>query len=73
MRIDIITLFPGLFDSFLAESLIHKALTKDLFEIRLVDIRDFCRDKHKTADDRPFGGGHVVPTILYSSLSTKNK
>ena len=57
MRFDLITLFPGLFDSFLRESLIGKALEKRAFEVELTDIRDFTRDRHRTADDRPFGGG----------------
>ena len=57
MRFDIATLFPALFDSFLNESLIAKALEKRAFEVRIIDIRDFTRDRHRTADDRPFGGG----------------
>lgn len=57
MRFDLITLFPRMFDSFLAESLIGKALEKEIFEVRVVDIRDFACDRHHTADDRPFGGG----------------
>ena len=57
MRFDLITLFPGIFDSFLAESIIGKALEKEIFQVRVVDIRSFTTDKHHTADDRPFGGG----------------
>lgn len=57
MRFDIITLFPSLFESFLQESLIGKALEKRAFEVRVIDIRDFTNDRHRTADDRPFGGG----------------
>lgn len=57
MLFDVVTLFPGLFDAFLRESLIGKALEKDAFQVRLIDIRDFTEDKHHTADDRPFGGG----------------
>ncbi len=52
-----VTLFPGLFGSFLGESLIGKALDKRAFQIRVTDIRDFTEDRHRTADDRPFGGG----------------
>jgi len=54
---DLVTLFPGMFDSFLRESLIGKALEKGIFSVRVIDIRDFAADKHRTADDRPFGGG----------------
>ncbi|MBW2091197.1 MAG: tRNA (guanosine(37)-N1)-methyltransferase TrmD [Deltaproteobacteria bacterium] len=57
MRFDVVTLFPRLFESFLSESLIGKALDKGIFEVRLLDIRDFTADRHKTADDRPYGGG----------------
>lgn len=57
MKFDVLTLFPGLFESFLRESLIGKALSKGLFEVRLVNIRDYALGRHKTADDRPFGGG----------------
>jgi len=57
MQFDVITLFPGLFESFLRESLIGKALGKGIFEVRLIDIRDFAADRHRTADDRPYAGG----------------
>lgn len=57
MRIDILTLFPGLFDAFLKESLLGKALQKKLFEIYLHDIRRFSADKHRSVDDTPYGGG----------------
>jgi tRNA (guanine37-N1)-methyltransferase len=57
MRFDVLTLFPEMFNSFLQESLIGKALEKRAFEIKVVDIRDFTTDRHRTVDDRPFGGG----------------
>jgi tRNA (guanine37-N1)-methyltransferase len=57
MQIDILTLFPGIFTSPLQESILKIALEKGLVNITLVDIRDFCKDKHKTADDEPYGGG----------------
>jgi tRNA (guanine37-N1)-methyltransferase len=57
MRFDLITLFPRLFDSFLAESLMAKALEKGVVSVRVIDPRDFTDDRHHTADDRPFGGG----------------
>ncbi|MBU2546953.1 MAG: tRNA (guanosine(37)-N1)-methyltransferase TrmD [Proteobacteria bacterium] len=57
MRLDVLTLFPTIFESFLGESLISKALDKGTFEVHLVDIRDFTEDRHRTVDDRPFGGG----------------
>src|SRR5262249_30637079 len=57
MRIDVVTLFPELFTSVLSASLLGKALERGLFEVRLVQIRDFSDNKHKTVDDAPFGGG----------------
>ncbi|MDI6782543.1 MAG: tRNA (guanosine(37)-N1)-methyltransferase TrmD [bacterium] len=57
MHIEILTLFPGIFASPLQESILKIAQEKGLVSISLVDIRDFCKDKHKTADDIPYGGG----------------
>jgi len=57
MRIDILTLFPGIFDSFLRESIVRIAQEKKLVEFHLTNIRDFAFDRHRTVDDRPFGGG----------------
>ena len=57
MHIEILTLFPGIFASPLQESILKIAQEKRLVTISLVDIRDFCKDKHKTADDVPYGGG----------------
>ncbi|MDR1545510.1 MAG: tRNA (guanosine(37)-N1)-methyltransferase TrmD [Deltaproteobacteria bacterium] len=57
MRFDILTLFPGIFASFLSESLLAKGLAKGLLSVNLVDIRDFCLDRRRAADDRPYGGG----------------
>lgn len=56
MRIDIITLLPKLLDGALSESIIHRAQKKGLVEIVIHNLRDYCEDKHKTADDYPFGG-----------------
>jgi tRNA (guanine37-N1)-methyltransferase len=57
MRFDILTLFPEMFQGPLNESLLKKAQTKGLLSINLVNLRDFTADKHKTADDSPYGGG----------------
>ena len=54
---DVLTLFPGIFESFLSESVLRNALNRDLFSIRFHNIRDWASDKHCTVDDRPFGGG----------------
>ena len=57
MQFDIITIFPHIFDSYLKESFIKKAREKGLIKINIHNLRDFTKDKHKTVDDRPFGGG----------------
>lgn len=56
MRIDIITLLPKLLDGALSESIIKRAQDKGLVEIHIHNLRDNCEDKHRTADDYPFGG-----------------
>ncbi len=58
MRIDILTLFPELFDTYLGTSIPKRARQKGLVDYQLTNIRDFATDKHKSVDDRPFGGGH---------------
>jgi len=57
MKFDIITIFPDIFDSYFKESLIKRALKKRLIKVKVHNLRDYTRDKHKTVDDRPFGGG----------------
>ena len=57
MRIDVLTLFPEMFQGPLSESLLKKAQTKGLLSFNLVNLRDFTNDKHKTADDTAYGGG----------------
>ncbi|HZZ57254.1 MAG TPA: tRNA (guanosine(37)-N1)-methyltransferase TrmD [Opitutaceae bacterium] len=57
MRIDVLTLFPRMLDGFLAESILGKAVAAGLVDVRVHDLRRWTTDKHRTADDRPFGGG----------------
>lgn len=57
IRFDILSVFPGMFASPLAESLIGKARDKGLVDIRLYDIRDYATDRHRMTDDAPYGGG----------------
>jgi tRNA (guanine37-N1)-methyltransferase len=54
---DVITIFPGLFKSFLNESLISRAQKKRLIKINVHNLRKWTKDRHKSVDDRPFGGG----------------
>ena len=57
MKITILTLFPEMFDGFLTNSIIKRAIAKDLVEIRIVDIRDYTKDKYGRVDSAPVGGG----------------
>ncbi len=57
MIINIFTLFPHYFDSVLNESIVKRARQNELVEINVIDLRTYATDKHKTTDDRPFGGG----------------
>jgi len=57
IQFDIITIFPRIFDSFLRESFIKKAQERGLIKIRIRNLRKWTTDRHKTVDDRPYGGG----------------
>lgn len=57
IKFDVITIFPKIFDGFLKESFIKKAIEKKKIKIKIWNLRDFTFDKHKTVDDRPYGGG----------------
>jgi tRNA (guanine37-N1)-methyltransferase len=57
MRFDIITIFPEIFDSYFKESIIKRALKKGLIKIKVHNLRKWTSDRHKTVDDKPYGGG----------------
>ena len=57
MRFDVLTLFPEMFAGYLTQSLLKLAIENGLIEIKLWDIRDWATGKHRSVDDRPFGGG----------------
>jgi tRNA (guanine37-N1)-methyltransferase len=57
IRFDVLTLFPGLFEGFLTESMVKRAIARRLIEVNRWDIRDWAHGKHHQVDDRPFGGG----------------
>ena len=57
LRFDLLTLFPGLFQGFLTESILRRAIRRGLIEVNLWDIRRWATDKHRSVDDTPFGGG----------------
>jgi tRNA (guanine37-N1)-methyltransferase len=56
-RIDVLTLFPAILDGFLGQTIVRRAIDKELVAIERWDIRDWAEGKHKQVDDRPFGGG----------------
>ena len=57
MKIDVLTLFPGMFAGPLDESIVKRARNEGLLELGIHNLRDWTHDRHKTVDDRPFGGG----------------
>ena len=57
MRCDVLTLFPEIFSGYLQASLLAKAISRNLIEVHLHNIRDWARNKHQTVDDQPYGGG----------------
>ncbi len=79
IRFEIITIFPNIFKGFLEESLIARGQKKKIIKINLHNLRNWTNDKHKTVDDRPFGGGpgmvlKVEPILkTVKSLKTKDK
>jgi tRNA (guanine37-N1)-methyltransferase len=57
MRIDFVTLFPGMFEPVLCQSIVGRAMQRGLLTMGLCNPRDFSKDKHRKVDDRPYGGG----------------
>ena len=73
MTINIITLFPGMFNGIFEESIIKRAVSKGLVEINLTDLRDFGEGPHKVVDDTPYGGGGgmvIKPGPVADALSS---
>lgn len=73
MRFDILTLFPGICEGPLNESILKRARERGLIEVGLTDIREFCTDKHRQADDYPFGGGAgmvMKPEPVFSAIES---
>src|SRR5881396_357164 len=57
MKIDVLTLFPAMFTGPLDESIIKRARAAGRLDLKIHNLRDYAHDRHKTVDDRPFGGG----------------
>ena len=75
MKFDILTLFPEMFEP-IKQSVIAKAVEKELIEINLINIRDFSKDKHKKVDDTVYGGGAgmlIRPDVVYDAFQSIEK
>lgn len=57
MRIDVLTLFPKMFEGFLSESILGKAIDNEVVEVNIINFREYSTNKHKKVDDTPYGGG----------------
>jgi tRNA (guanine37-N1)-methyltransferase len=57
MRFDIVTIFPGFFNGIFEHGVLKRAIQSELFSVAVHDLREFTHDRHRTVDDRPFGGG----------------
>jgi tRNA (guanine37-N1)-methyltransferase len=71
MRFDIITIFPELFTTLLDCGILRRARQGGMLDVRLVDLRQFTSDKHRSVDDRPFGGGEgmvLMPGPLFAAV-----
>src|SRR5436190_13059073 len=71
MRFDVLTLFPDLFQGYLSQSLLKLAIQRGLVEIHLWNIRDWAKGKHRSVDDRPFGGGPgmvIMPEPVFACV-----
>ena len=76
LRIDVLTLFPRMLDGVLAESILGRALEAKLLDVCVHDIRQWSVDKHRTADDRPFGGGAgmiMKPEPVFAAIEAVQK
>ena len=58
MKIDVLSLFPEMFEGFLTTSIIKRAIDSGHVEVKIHDFREFATDRHKSVDDTPYGGGH---------------
>ncbi len=78
MKIDILTLFPQMFEGFKSESIIKRAIESNKVKINTCNFRDFAKNKHKKVDDTPYGGGAGMVLMCQpifdavESLKTKN-
>lgn len=75
MKFTILSLFPAMLESYFTSSIMGRAVERGLIDYELVDIRDFTTDRHRTADDAPYGGGYgmvLKPEPLAGALESVN-
>ncbi len=75
MKINILTLFPGLYDSFMSEAIVKRAVEKGIVEFNIIDFREYSTNKHKKVDDYVFGGGAgmlITPQPLFDAIRANN-
>jgi tRNA (guanine37-N1)-methyltransferase len=73
MRFEIVTIFPGFFSSIFENGILRRALAEELVTVGINDLREFTHDRHRTVDDRPFGGGEgmvLKPQPLAEALAS---
>jgi len=73
LAIDVITIFPAMLDGFLGQSMMKRAVKLGAATFRAIDLRDFTTDKHRTTDDRPYGGGPgmvMKPEPLFRAVAS---
>ena len=73
MRFDVVTIFPGFFASFFGHGIVRRALAEELIAVGVHDLRAYTHDRHRTVDDRPFGGGEgmvLKPEPLAEALNS---
>src|SRR5271166_3564267 len=73
MRFDVLTLFPDIFQGYFTQSLLKLAIERGLVAINLWNIRDWAKGKHKSVDDRPFGGGPgmvIMPEPVFDCVAS---
>lgn len=76
MKIDVLTLFPSMYDGILKESIISRAINKNLIEINIHNFREYSNDKNKKVDDYGFGGGKgmvLMPQPIYDAINDLKK
>lgn len=73
LLVDVVTIFPQMLAGFLGESMMKRAADKGVVRFRLVNLRDFASDRHRTTDDRPYGGGPgmvMIPDPIFKAVES---